>query len=48
MDEAKVKRWYEAGFWKDSMVQTAVRKGKLTAEQYERITGKKWEAEDNE
>lgn len=42
MDESKVKRWYENGLWTEKMVKNAVKKGKLTVEQYERITGKEF------
>ena len=43
MDEVKVKRWYENGLWTEKMVRNAVVKKKLTPEQYERITGNKYE-----
>lgn len=35
----KIKRWYEEGLWTKAMVRNAVRKGKITAEQYEEIVG---------
>lgn len=35
----KIKRWYEEGLWTKTMVRNAVRKGKITAEQYEQIVG---------
>lgn len=35
----KIKRWYEEGLWTKAMVRNAVRKGKITAEQYEKIVG---------
>jgi uncharacterized XkdX family phage protein len=35
----KIKRWYEEGLWTKAMVRNAVRKGKITAEQYEQIVG---------
>ena len=35
----KIKRWYEEGIWTKAMVRNAVIKGKITAEQYEEITG---------
>ena len=34
-----IKQYFEAGLWTPEMVQNAVRKGKLTAEQYQEITG---------
>ena len=35
----KIKAWYESGLWTKAMVRNAVRKGKITAEQYELIVG---------
>lgn len=35
-----VKRNYDRGLWNDAMVKLAVRKGVITREQYEAITGK--------
>ena len=35
----KIKKWYEQGFWTKLMVANAVVKNKITAEQYEQITG---------
>ena len=35
----KIKAWYESGLWSKAMVRNAVRKGKITAEQYTEITG---------
>lgn len=35
----KIKKWYEEGLWTKAMVRNAVRKGKITAEQYEEIVG---------
>lgn len=40
----KIKRWYEAGIWTKRMVADAVRKGKITAAQYEEITGEPYGA----
>ena len=34
-----IKEWYEAGFWKKKMVANAVKKGRITAAEYEEITG---------
>ena len=36
---AKIKKWYEQGLWTKAMVANAVVKGKITAAQYEEITG---------
>ena len=36
---AKVKRYYDSGFWNKKMVADAVSKGWITAEEYELITG---------
>ena len=35
----KIKKWYDEGLWTKAMVRNAVRKGKITAEQYEEIVG---------
>lgn len=35
----KIKKWYETGMWTKKMVYNAVVKGKITAEEYEIITG---------
>lgn len=35
----KIKKWYEEGLWTKAMVRNAVKKGKITAEQYEEIVG---------
>jgi uncharacterized XkdX family phage protein len=35
----KIKRGYEEGLWTKAMVRNAVKKGKITAEQYEEIVG---------
>lgn len=39
----KIKRYYDAGVWNRQMVKNAVKKGKITAEEYETITGEKYE-----
>lgn len=39
----KIKRWYEQGLWTKAMVHNAAVKGKITAEQYEEITGEPFE-----
>ena len=38
----KVKRFYDLGLYTKAQVVAFVRKGKLTAEQYEAITGDPW------
>jgi uncharacterized XkdX family phage protein len=35
----RVKYYYEAGLWSKPMVKMAVRKGVITKEQFEEITG---------
>ena len=35
----KIEKWYKQGLWSAEMVTNAVRKGILTAEDYEDITG---------
>ena len=35
----KIKKWYEEGLWTKAMVRNAVKKGKITDEQYEEIVG---------
>ncbi len=35
----RIKAYYEAGYWNKYMVANAVKKGKITAEEYKRITG---------
>ena len=39
----KVKRYFEIGAWNKAMVRNAVVKGKITAEEYETITGEAYE-----
>jgi uncharacterized XkdX family phage protein len=39
MSFEKVKYNYEAGFWSKQMVKMAVKKGVITKEEYELITG---------
>lgn len=40
----KIKKWYEHGMWTKRMVADAVKKGKITAEQYEIIVGEPYNA----
>lgn len=39
----KIKRYYDSGAWNKTMVRNAVVKGKITQEEYEIITGDKYE-----
>lgn len=39
----KVKKFYDAGLYTKSMVADFVKRGKITPEQYEEITGEKYE-----
>lgn len=39
---SKIKKYYEDGLWNKEMVRNAVRKGKITAEQYKDITGEEY------
>lgn len=41
----KVKHFYDLGLYTKSQVAEFVRRGKLTAEEYELITGDPWEGE---
>jgi len=38
----KIKAYYEGGLWTKKMVKNAVAKGKITAEEYEIITGESY------
>lgn len=35
----KIKKWYKQGLWTENMVQNAVKKGILTADEAEEILG---------
>ena len=37
--KGKIAKWYKQGLWTAEMVANAVKKGILTAEDYEEITG---------
>ena len=39
----KIKKWYDEGHWTKKMVYNAVGKGKITAAEYEEITGEAYE-----
>ena len=38
----KIVRWYEQGLWTAGMVRNAVKKGILSVQDYEEITGEKY------
>ena len=38
----RVKYYFDAGLWNKTMVKTAVKKGIITATQYEEITGENY------
>ena len=40
----KIKLYYETGLWDINRVKDAVVKGKITAEQYEEITGEEYDS----
>lgn len=42
MSYERVKYYYKAGLWSKPMVKNAVRKGVITKEQYEEITGEEY------
>lgn len=42
MDREKVKQWYEWGVWTKDMVANAVKKDKLSKEDYLYITGEEF------
>ena len=42
MNFATIKRNYDRGLWSAAMVKMAVKKGIITREQYEEITGKEY------
>lgn len=35
----KYKKYYDAGWWSEDMLQTALEKGKITQEEYDEIIG---------
>lgn len=39
----RIKRFYDGGFWTKEMVADGVRMNRITAEQYEEITGEVYE-----
>ncbi|MBR0151794.1 MAG: XkdX family protein [Synergistaceae bacterium] len=38
----KIKTWYDLGVWNEQRVRDAVEKGKITPEQFKKITGKNY------
>lgn len=44
MNEQIIERNYERGLWNKQMVRTAVKKGVLTKEAYERIVGEAYDS----
>lgn len=34
-----INKWYHEGYWKKKQVKNAVKKGKITEEEYKEITG---------
>lgn len=43
--EEKIARWYAQGLWTADMVRNAVKKGILSARDYEEITGESYVAD---
>ena len=43
MNFERIKLRYEQGYWSKDMVRAAVKKGAINKEQYEEITGEKFE-----
>lgn len=43
MNYETIKKNFERGLWSRAQVKVAVRKGVITAEQYEEITGEKYQ-----
>ena len=41
----KIKAWYKFGLWTKEMVRNAVKKGILSAQDYEEITGENYAAD---
>lgn len=39
----KIKKYYDSGAWNKTMVRNAVVKCKITAEEYQEITGEQYE-----
>lgn len=43
-DFDKIKRYYDMGLWNTKMVENAVKKGKITEEEFYEITGEEYTA----
>lgn len=43
MSYERIKYYFEAGLWSKPMVKVAVKKGVITKEQFEEITGEKYQ-----
>lgn len=43
MNKEKYRSWYESGIWTKQMLRNVAEKGKLTAAEYEEITGEEYE-----
>lgn len=41
----KIAKWFRLGLWSAAMVRSAAEKGRITQEDYEAITGERWEDE---
>jgi len=41
-----IKGYYDSGFWNAAMVKNAVKKKRITAEEYTEITGKEYKQEE--
>ncbi len=41
----KIQKWYRQGLWSREMVENAVKKGHITPEQYQTITGEPYPEE---
>ena len=44
----KISRYYATGTWNKTRVRNAVKKGKITAEEYRQITGEAYEQPAND
>ena len=45
--KTKITKWYKQGLWSAEMVANAVKKGIITAEDFEDITGETYEDGEN-
>ena len=44
LDFETIKKYFDKGLWTEAMVGNAVGKGKITAGEYETITGEKYQS----